>query len=55
MPNVIGKLRREAVEAMRAAGLAPFVEEEETEVESQIGRVTDQFPPPGAKLNPAPK
>jgi len=49
VPNVIGKLRSEAVEAMRAAGLDPTVEEEETEVPSQIGRVTDQFPPPGTE------
>jgi beta-lactam-binding protein with PASTA domain len=50
VPNVIGKERREAVEAIRAAGLAPFVEEEETEVESQIGRVLDQSAPPGTRL-----
>jgi eukaryotic-like serine/threonine-protein kinase len=50
VPNVIGRERREAVEAIRAAGLAPFVEEEETEVESQIGRVLDQFPTPGSEL-----
>ncbi len=49
VPNVIGKERRQAVEAIRAAGLAPFVEEEETEVESQIGRVVDQFPTPGSQ------
>jgi serine/threonine-protein kinase len=49
VPNVIGKERREAVEAIREAGLAPFVEEEETEVESQIGRVLDQFPTPGSR------
>ena len=51
-PNVIGKLRREAVEAIRAAGLQPSVEEEETEVAGQVGRVTDQFPPPGSELEP---
>jgi serine/threonine-protein kinase len=50
VPNVIGKLRSEAVEAIRAAGLIPSVEEEETEVSSQVGRVTDQFPPPGTKV-----
>jgi eukaryotic-like serine/threonine-protein kinase len=50
MPNVIGKLRSEAVEEVRAAGLTPRVEEEETEVESQVGRVVDQFPPPGSEL-----
>ncbi|HET7454593.1 MAG TPA: PASTA domain-containing protein [Solirubrobacterales bacterium] len=52
VPNVIGRERREAVEAIRAAGLTPQVEEEETEVPSQVGRVTDQFPPPGSELEP---
>lgn|GEM_PF-275532 len=51
-PNVIGKLRAEAVEAVRAAGLQPTVSEQETEVASQVGRVTDQFPPPGSELKP---
>ena len=26
------------------------MQEQETEVPSQIGRVTDQFPPPGSKV-----
>ena len=52
VPNVIGKERREAVEAIRAAGLQPSVEEEETAVEGKIGRVTDQFPPPGTEAEP---
>jgi beta-lactam-binding protein with PASTA domain/predicted Ser/Thr protein kinase len=52
VPNVIGRERHEAVTAMREAGLAVTVEEEETEVESQIGRVVDQFPPPGKKVEP---
>jgi beta-lactam-binding protein with PASTA domain len=52
VPNVIGKERREAVEAVRAAGLTPSVEEEETEVPSQVGRVVDQFPPPGSEQEP---
>lgn len=52
VPNVIGKERREAVEALRTAGLVPTVEEEETEVAQQVGRVTDQFPPPGAEVEP---
>jgi len=50
VPNVIGRLRADAVQAMRDAGLAPSVEEEETEVPSQVGRATDQFPPPGTEL-----
>jgi serine/threonine-protein kinase len=51
VPNLIGQERREAVEAVREAGLEPSVSEEETEVPSQIGRVTDQFPPPGAEVD----
>jgi eukaryotic-like serine/threonine-protein kinase len=51
-PNVIGKERAEAVEAVRAAGLEPVVQEQETEVPSQVGRVTDQFPPPSSELKP---
>ncbi|HEX7244771.1 MAG TPA: PASTA domain-containing protein [Solirubrobacterales bacterium] len=52
VPNAIGKLRAEAVEEVRAAGLKPTVSEQETEVEAQVGRVTDQFPPPGAEVKP---
>jgi len=52
VPNVIGKERKEAVEAVREAGLEPSVSEEETEVPSQVGRVTDQFPPPAAEVEP---
>jgi beta-lactam-binding protein with PASTA domain/predicted Ser/Thr protein kinase len=52
VPNVIGRERREAVEAIRAAGLTPAVEEVETGVPGQVGRVTDQFPPPGREIEP---
>jgi eukaryotic-like serine/threonine-protein kinase len=52
VPNVIGKERRQAVEAIRAAGLTPSVEEEETPVQGKVGRVIDQFPPPGQELEP---
>jgi beta-lactam-binding protein with PASTA domain/predicted Ser/Thr protein kinase len=51
-PNVIGKERAEAVEAVREAGLKPVVQEQETEVPAQVGRVTDQFPPPGSEVKP---
>jgi serine/threonine-protein kinase len=51
-PSVIGKERAEAVEAVREAGLKPVVQEQETEVPSQVGRVTDQFPPPNSELKP---
>jgi len=52
VPNVIGRERRQAVEEIRAAGLTPNVEEEETPVQGKIGRVIDQFPPPGQELEP---
>ena len=52
VPNTIGRLRSEAVEAIRDAGLTPSVEEEETEVAGKVGRVLDQFPPPGSELKP---
>jgi serine/threonine-protein kinase len=52
VPNVIGRERAEAVEALRAAGLKPSVSEQQTEVPSQVGRVTDQFPPPGSEVDP---
>jgi eukaryotic-like serine/threonine-protein kinase len=52
VPNLIGKERAEAVEAAREAGLKPVVQEQETEVPSQVGRVTDQFPPPGSEVEP---
>jgi serine/threonine-protein kinase len=52
VPNVIGKLRADAVEALHAEGLKPTVSEQQTEVESQVGRVTDQFPPPGSEVKP---
>jgi serine/threonine-protein kinase len=52
IPNVIGKERAEAVEALREAGLKPAVQEQLTEVPTQVGRVTDQFPPPGSEVKP---
>jgi eukaryotic-like serine/threonine-protein kinase len=52
VPNVVGKLRAEAVQAVRDAGLSPTVEEEETEVEAKIGHAIDQFPPFGSELEP---
>jgi beta-lactam-binding protein with PASTA domain/predicted Ser/Thr protein kinase len=52
VPNVIGKLRPDAVSALREAGLTPSVNEEETDVSSKVGKVTDQFPPPGSELEP---
>ena len=47
MPNVIGRLREEAVQAVRAAGLEPTIEEEETEVTGKVGRVDRPVPTAG--------
>jgi serine/threonine-protein kinase len=52
VPNVIGSERAEAVEALREAGLAPTVQEEETGVPAKVGKVIDQFPPPGSEVEP---
>jgi serine/threonine-protein kinase len=52
VPRVLGDERREAVEAIRAAGLTPLVEEEETENEEEIGRVIEQLPHSGEKVEP---
>ncbi|HEX4752347.1 MAG TPA: PASTA domain-containing protein, partial [Solirubrobacterales bacterium] len=52
MPGVVGDERREAVEAVRAAGLTPVVEEEETRNEEKIGVVLRQSPSGGTSLLP---
>jgi beta-lactam-binding protein with PASTA domain len=52
MPGVVGQERREAVEAVRAVGLTPVVEEEETRNEEKIGLVTRQSPSGGTELTP---
>jgi serine/threonine protein kinase/beta-lactam-binding protein with PASTA domain len=52
MPGVVGLERREAVEEVRAAGLTPVVQEEETRNEEKIGLVTRQSPSGGTQLVP---
>jgi eukaryotic-like serine/threonine-protein kinase len=52
VPNVTGRERREAVEAIRAGGLTPVVEEEETPNEEQIGLVIEQLPGAGEEVEP---
>ncbi|HSS33888.1 MAG TPA: PASTA domain-containing protein [Solirubrobacterales bacterium] len=52
VPNVEGMERREAVEAIRAAGLTPVVEEEETEIEEEIGLVISQSPEGREEVEP---
>ncbi len=49
VPNVIGKERKGAVEELRAAGLEPSVQEEETEVPGQIGRRDRPVPAAGLR------
>jgi serine/threonine-protein kinase len=51
VPNVIGTERALAVQTIRDAGLKPSVQEKETEVPSQVGRVTDQYPPPSSEVS----
>jgi serine/threonine-protein kinase len=50
VPNVIGELRPSAVSQLRALGLSVNVQVQDTDVQSQDGRVTDQFPPPGTEV-----
>jgi serine/threonine-protein kinase len=52
VPNVIGKERAAAVQALREAGLRPSVQEQETNVPAKVGRVIDQFPPPASEVAP---
>ena len=52
VPSVVGSERREAVEAIRAAGLVPVVEEEETEFEEEIGLVISQSPEGREEVEP---
>jgi serine/threonine-protein kinase len=48
VPNVIGEKRSNAVSALRGAGFSVTVNLQDTTVPAQDGRVTDQFPAPGA-------
>ena len=48
VPNVIGRLRSNAAAALHAKGFAVAVNEQPVDVESQDGRVIDQFPTPGS-------
>jgi eukaryotic-like serine/threonine-protein kinase len=52
VPNLIGRERAAAEQALREAGLKVSVQEQETEAAAQVGRVTDQFPPPGSEVDP---
>ncbi len=47
IPNVVGDLRPDAVNELRADGFNVSVDVQDTDVQAQDGRVTDQFPAPG--------
>jgi serine/threonine-protein kinase len=49
IPNVIGDERPAAVNQLRADGFTVDVQVQDTDVEAQDGRVTDQFPSPGTE------
>ena len=50
MPNLVGQLRRDAVQAVRDLGLTPVVVEQETTIEPQDGRVIAQDPAGGESV-----
>jgi len=50
VPDVIGRLRSEAVTMLREAGLKPTVSEQEAESSSKVGHVINQFPVAGARV-----
>jgi serine/threonine-protein kinase len=52
VPDLVGKERPEAVQALRDAGLTPNVEEEETDSVEELGTVITQFPPAGSEVEP---
>jgi len=52
VPDLVGKERSDAVQRVREAGLAPDVQERETEFPDELGRVITQFPPAGSEVEP---
>ncbi|MGA1212671.1 MAG: PASTA domain-containing protein, partial [Solirubrobacterales bacterium] len=52
LPNLVGQLRRDAVQAVRDLGLVPVVVEQETTVQPQDGRVISQDPAGGESVAP---
>ena len=52
LPNLVGQLRRDAVQTVRGLGLVPVVVEQETTIAPQDGRVIDQDPPGGDSVAP---
>jgi serine/threonine-protein kinase len=51
VPNVIGKLRANAVSLLRGKGFVVTVTEQPVDVPAQDGRVIDQFPTPSSSVN----
>jgi len=52
LPNLVGQLRRDAVQAVRDLGLVPVVVEQETTIQPQDGRVISQDPAGGESVAP---
>jgi serine/threonine-protein kinase len=50
LPNLVGQLRRDAVQAVRDLGLVPVVVEQETTIQPQDGRVISQDPAGGESV-----
>ena len=50
VPNVIGQPRSEAVAMLREAGFKVSVQEEETEAAAKVGRVLNQLPAAGTRV-----
>ncbi|MGZ5360069.1 MAG: Stk1 family PASTA domain-containing Ser/Thr kinase [Solirubrobacterales bacterium] len=49
VPDVIGEVRKTAVNTLKKAGFVVSVSEQETEDPNQVGRVITQFPPGGSR------
>jgi serine/threonine-protein kinase len=49
VPDVVGQLRKTAVNNLKKAGFVVSVTEEETEDATQVGNVITQFPPAGSR------
>ena len=49
VPDVLGQVRKAAVTALKKAGFTPQITESPTDDPSQVGRITAQFPPAGAR------
>ena len=49
VPDVIGELRKTAVNTLKKAGFVVSATEQDTDDPDQVGRVITQFPPGGSR------